>query len=73
VLTGGFACWHFRAEGEDSRTRRYRPGAAPPASRRSICHQHPDCNTPLPIRPNPLLKKGGLYFLFAERRSSAPS
>jgi len=65
VLTGGFPWLHFRVKGEDSRTRRRRPGAAPPGSRRSNCHQHPDCNTTLPIRSNPLLKKGGLYFLFA--------
>ena len=48
---------HFRVKGEDSRTQRRRPGAAPPASRRSTCHQHPDCNTPLPIRVNRLLKQ----------------
>ena len=46
MLTGGFAGWHFQVKGEDSRTQRCRPGAAPPASRRSTCHQHPDCNTP---------------------------
>ena len=57
VLTGGFPCLHFRVKGEDSRTQRRRPGAAPPASRRSTCHQHPDCNTPLPIRVNRLLKQ----------------
>ena len=57
VLTGRFACWHFRVKGEESRTQRRRPGAAPPASRRSTCHQHPDRNTPLPIRPNPLIKQ----------------
>ena len=41
----------------ESRTQRRRRGEAPPASRRSTCHQHPDCNTPLPIRPNPLIKQ----------------
>jgi hypothetical protein len=65
VLTGGLAGWHFRVKGEDSRTQRCGPGAAPPGSRHSTCHQHPDGNTPLPIRPNLLLKKGDLYFLFA--------
>ena len=65
MLTGGLAGRHFQVNGEDSRTRRCRPGAAPPASRRSTCHQQPDCNTPVPIRPNPLLTKGRLYFLFA--------
>jgi hypothetical protein len=46
VLTGGFACWHFRVKREGSR-----------ASQRSTCNQHPDCNTPLPVRPSPLLKQ----------------
>jgi hypothetical protein len=46
VLTGGFPGWHFRVKREGSR-----------ASQRSTCHQHPDCNTPLPVRSSPLLKQ----------------